>query len=103
MGKAAHPDMSGVTLDQVLAALGNPARLKIVRMAAQKAQPCHAFQGAFAKSTLSHHMKTLRKAGIIRQTEVGTCLMTSVRRRELAARFPGVLAAILKAGRRGER
>jgi DNA-binding transcriptional ArsR family regulator len=96
MSKTRHPDLSNVTLAQVLHALGNPVRLKIVQMAAKKAQPCNCFQGKFAKSTLSHHMKTLRQAGIIRQLEHGTQLLTSLRRRELEARFPGVLSAILK-------
>jgi DNA-binding transcriptional ArsR family regulator len=94
--KISHPDLKDVTLDQVLNALGDPVRLRIVRMASEKSQPCHAFQGGFAKSTLSHHMKVLREAGIIRQCEDGTQRLTSVRWRELNARFPGVLAAVLK-------
>jgi DNA-binding transcriptional ArsR family regulator len=94
--KISHPDLNDVRLDQVLSALGDPVRLRIVRMAAEKAQPCNAFQGTVAKSTLSHHMKVLREAGIIRQCEDGTQHLTSLRRRELNARFPGVLAAVLK-------
>ncbi len=91
-----HPDISKITLAQVLSALGDPTRLKIIRMAAKAPQPCHAFQGKLSKSTLSHHMKVLRDAGIITQCEQGTQHLTSLRRKELDARFPGILNAVLK-------
>ena len=96
MAKVAHPDIADVTLDQVLSALGDPVRLKIVQMAAVDPQPCHVFQGGLSKSTLSHHMKILREAGIIRQETQGTCRLTSIRKKELNSRFPGVLASVLK-------
>src|ERR1700677_3939623 len=96
MVKIHHPDLTDVTLAQVLAALGNPVRLRIVQMAADEPRPCHSFQGKFAKSTLSHHMKILREAGILQQCESGTQLLTSLRRKELESRFPGLLKAILK-------
>jgi DNA-binding transcriptional ArsR family regulator len=99
MKKTAHPDLSDVTLAQVLAALGDPFRLKVVKMAAEKSRPCHEFKCTIAKSTVSHHMKVLREAGIIHQREHGTQRLTSLRRRELDARFPGLLSAILKSQR----
>ena len=63
MAKIDHPDLAEVSLAQVLSALGDPVRLRIVQMAADEPQPCHVFQGKLSKSTLSHHMKILREAG----------------------------------------
>jgi DNA-binding transcriptional ArsR family regulator len=96
MAKIAHPNLADVSLSQVLSALGDPVRLKIVQIAAIQPQPCHVFQGTLSKSTLSHHMKILRKAGIIRQQAEGTCHLTSLRKKELDERFPGVLKSVLK-------
>ena len=40
MVKIRHPNLTDVTLAQVLAALGNPVRLRIVQMAADEPRPC---------------------------------------------------------------
>ena len=96
MAKIDHPDLGDISLAQVLSALGDPVRLRIVQMAASEPQPCHVFQGKLSKSTLSHHMKILREAGIILQRADGTQHLTSLRKKELDARFPGVLGSVLK-------
>jgi DNA-binding transcriptional ArsR family regulator len=96
MARIVHPDIAEVTLEKVLSALADPVRLKIVQMAANKPQPCNVFQGELSKSTLSHHMRILREAGIIRQQAQGTSHLTALRKQELNSRFPGVLASVLK-------
>jgi DNA-binding transcriptional ArsR family regulator len=91
-----HPERNQITLAGVLYALGDPVRLEIVRrLAVQGAQPCRDCGGAIAKSTLSHHFKILREAGVIHSEKAGTQLINSLRKTDLEARFPGLLAAIL--------
>ena len=50
-----------------------------------------------SKSTMTHHFRTLREAGVIRQERQGTTKMTWPRREDLDARFPGLLDAVLSA------
>ncbi|MEM7062201.1 MAG: metalloregulator ArsR/SmtB family transcription factor [Cyanobacteria bacterium P01_B01_bin.77] len=99
MRPISHPDVSQITLAEVLYALGDPVRLKIVKTIAQKGeQACRSCGGdEIAKSTLSHHFKILREAGIIHTEKVGTQHLNSLRVDELEVQFPGVLAAVLAA------
>jgi len=50
-----------------------------------------------APSTLSHHFKVLREAGLIHQEDRGTQRWTVLRAPELDARFPGFLDAVITA------
>jgi DNA-binding transcriptional ArsR family regulator len=92
-----HPAVEDITLVSVLAALGHPIRMDIVRTLALKGQCVQAdFTAPVSQSTLSHHMKTLRDAGVVFSRPDGTvCLVTL--RPALEARFPGLLAMILDA------
>jgi DNA-binding transcriptional ArsR family regulator len=49
------------------------------------------------KSTLSHHSRTLREAGVVRVRVQGTQRFLSIRTEDLEARFPGLLASVLYA------
>ncbi|NJR49210.1 MAG: helix-turn-helix transcriptional regulator [Leptolyngbyaceae cyanobacterium CSU_1_3] len=92
-----HPDIKTISLAGVLYALGDPVRLTIVqRLAQQDELPCAALEIPIAKSTLSHHFKILRDAGILYCRKEGTQHLNSLRRQELAARFPGLLEAVLQ-------
>jgi DNA-binding transcriptional ArsR family regulator len=51
------------------------------------------------KSTLTHHFRVLREAGVIEQREEGTARLNSLRREDLDARFPGLLDAVLAGAR----
>jgi len=85
-----------MTLAPVLAALSDPVRLKIVRMLADGCElSCGAFGFPLAKSTLTHHLKVLRDAGVVSQRAVGTSRMTCLRKKDLDARFPGLLDSVL--------
>ena len=46
---------------------------------------------------MTHHFRVLREAGVIRQEREGTTKLTSLRRDDLDARFPGLLDAVLSA------
>jgi len=76
-------------LIEVLQALADPVRLQIVPV-------------PVSKSTISHHYKVLREAGIVQVRVEGTRRYHALRREDLDARFPGLLDAILCVGDDGE-
>lgn len=94
-----HPDVESVGLDDLLRALADPTRRQIVRLLlAEGDRPCGTFGLPVAASTLSHHFRTLRNAGILRQYDDGRQRMNTLRLDELDARFPGLMRAVLDAG-----
>jgi DNA-binding transcriptional ArsR family regulator len=60
-------------------------------------RPCGSLVQTVTKSTLSHHLKVLREAGIILMRVDGTRKLTSLRRAELNEAYPGLLESILRA------
>ncbi|MBF2035148.1 MAG: helix-turn-helix transcriptional regulator [Leptolyngbyaceae cyanobacterium T60_A2020_046] len=99
-----HPDKADITLGAVLYALGDPVCLAIVqRLAIEDELSCAAIEIPVAKSTLSHHFKILREAGVLHCRKQGTQHMNSLRRADLDDRFPGVLDTILNAADRATR
>lgn len=97
MPEIPHPDIETVSVTAVLQALSDPMRLAIVRNVHENGEQCCGACGLpIAKNTLSHHFKVLREAGVIRVRVDGTQRCISLRRKELNARFPGLLAAVLK-------
>ena len=91
-----HPAPDDFVLERVLHALSDPVRLEIVQRLAQMAEAsCGELDGGRPKSSMSHHFRVLRDAGLVCTYGVGTTHMNSLRRQEMASRFPGLLDAIL--------
>jgi DNA-binding transcriptional ArsR family regulator len=92
-----HPDRDEIELPAVLHALSDRHRLEIVRRLAKDSEPrpCGSLDLGVTKSTMTHHFRTLREAGLIRQERQGTTKFTSLRREDLDARFPGLLDSVL--------
>jgi DNA-binding transcriptional ArsR family regulator len=92
-----HPDRNEFELPAVLHALSDPQRLEIVRTLADSPEPCPcgSIELGVAKSTMTHHYRVLREAGVVRQERRGTTKLTELRRDDLNARFPGLLEAVL--------
>jgi DNA-binding transcriptional ArsR family regulator len=92
-----HPDTNELELPAVLHALSDPQRLEIVGRLAESGEPCPcgSIELGVAKSTMTHHYRVLREAGVIRQERRGTSKLTELRRDDLEARFPGLLDAVL--------
>jgi len=86
-------------LPNILYALGDPLRLRIVGQlaATDTAISCGELQVVkeVPKSTGSHQFKVLREAGLIRMVPQGRRVLVSLRRNDLQARFPGLLETIL--------
>ncbi len=99
----AHPDREALELGAVLHALSDPVRLRIVAELArcEGESTCGSFALPVTKSTCTHHFKVLREAGLIQQRAQGTTRLNRLRRDDLEARFPGLLATILQAADRG--
>ena len=95
-----HPATEEITLAGLLGALADPMRLRIVSsmllkndcMSCSEAAPCTTM----AKSTLSHHFRILREAGIVRTSKIGVENRNIIRIDDINARFPGLLKNILK-------
>ncbi len=95
-----HPAKEDLNLPNILAALADPMRIRILLsllaeagcMSCSQAAPCPDM----AKSTLSHHFRILREAGLIRTTKKGVENQNTVRFEDVDERFPGLLKTVLK-------
>ena len=98
-----HPPIEDVTVEGILHALSDPVRGAIFYDLTTSACPynCSNFlnvtEKKIPKSTLSHHFKALREAGLIRAERRGVEMHNTSRCPEIETRFPGLLAAILNA------
>ncbi|MFC9132545.1 ArsR/SmtB family transcription factor [Streptomyces sp. NPDC057099] len=97
-----HPERDEIRLEEVLHALSEPMRLRIVReLAAVSGElSCSDFDLPVTKSTTTHHFRVLRESGVIRQVYRGTAKMNGLRRDDLEGLFPGLLDALLDAAGR---
>ena len=95
-----HPAWEKIELAAVMHALADPARLQIVgRLATAGELGCspEACGVSLHKSTLSHHLRVLREAGLIHVRQSGRTRLTQLRHEDLDRRFPGLLDAVLAA------
>ncbi|MFE1765997.1 ArsR/SmtB family transcription factor [Streptomyces angustmyceticus] len=104
-----HPAREDIRLADVLHALADPVRLRIVcaLAAAEGELNCADIELPVSKSTCTHHFRVLREYGVIQQLYRGTAKMNGLRRADLEALFPGLIdgvlrAADLQAGRLGQ-
>jgi len=92
-------DDADTDLAVVLHALGDPTRLALVRGMADGESACSPDGMDVPRSTLSNHWRILREAGITQTRRVGKTRLMALRRADLDARFPGLLAAVLDGDR----
>ena len=104
-----HPALEDISVENLLHALSDPVRAAIFREIAASADPktCSTFLTVtdrdIPKSTLSQHFKVLREAGLIRSERQGVEVHSTSRCREIDARFPGLIAAIVEAHARQQK
>lgn len=91
-----HPDSQDITLERVLFALSDPARIGMVRILAAHG-PLNSLDLApnMPKSTVAHHTRILREAGVTYTRPEGRNCWISLRRNLLNEKFPGFLDVIL--------
>ncbi|AJY75122.1 ArsR family transcriptional regulator [Paenibacillus beijingensis] len=97
MRKPYQPSTNDIKLPSVLHALSDPRRLQIVqRLNENVEQNCMIYHElGMPKSTLTHHLKVLREAGVTKLRIDGTQHFYSLRLDELESLFPGVVTSIL--------
>jgi DNA-binding transcriptional ArsR family regulator len=97
-----HPKTEHIELTRVLHALSDPVRLDVARQLDREGEAtCSALDGGRPKSSMSHHFRVLRDAGVVRTRTDGPAHMNELRRAELDQLFPGLLAAVLGTPNRG--
>jgi DNA-binding transcriptional ArsR family regulator len=98
-----HPSIEDVTVEGILHALSDPVRVAIYAdiVGSECPQNCSNFlnvsEKTIPKSTLSQHFKALREAGLVRGERRGVEMHNTSRCTEIDQRFPGLIAAIVKA------
>ncbi|MBN9448611.1 MAG: helix-turn-helix transcriptional regulator, partial [Bosea sp.] len=81
MRHARLPASEEIALEDVFHALSDPFRLEVVRrLATEGEQSCQALEGDRPKSSVSHHFRVLREAGLIRTRNEGVTRMNALRR-----------------------
>ena len=96
MVKIEHNEPCALRLETILQALGDPIRLGIVRQLAREGEcNCAELDGGRPKSTMSHHFKVLREAGLIETRTQGVTHLNTLCRASIDAAYPGLLAAVL--------
>ena len=94
-----QPERAEIRVENVLQALGDPVRLLIVRAlaAARSGIACGEIMLPVSPSTRTHHLRVLREAGVISVQCAGTRKLSTLRRADLDALYPGLLAGVLAA------
>lgn len=94
-----HPEPHEMDLGQILTALGDPHRRRVVSELAcaedETERTCASFGLPVSKATLTHHFRILREAGLIRQVNRGNSRAAQLRRADIEARFPGLLGLLI--------
>ncbi|MFE5332247.1 ArsR family transcriptional regulator [Embleya sp. NPDC056575] len=90
-----EPAVGELRLEAVMGALSTPLRMGIVRTllldSTEFDHTCGWFGLGQPKSSLTHHFRALREAGLIRQRQYGLERRSHVRVDDLDHRFPGLL------------
>jgi DNA-binding transcriptional ArsR family regulator len=94
-----QPAREEIRIEQVLQALGDPVRLMLVRALVDKpgGVACGTIPLPVTKSTRTHHLRILRDAGVISMRVDATRRITTLRRDDLDALYPGLLDGVLGA------
>jgi len=90
-----HPAVADISLDAVLGALSDPIRRDVLRRIAEEG-PLYCGDLAYnvVKSTLSHHLRTLRLSGLMHTEVLGKRRRVTRRDHAIEQRFPGLLKAV---------
>jgi DNA-binding transcriptional ArsR family regulator len=82
-------------ISSVFYALSDPARIEIVlNLLREKELSCGQCKSELSKSTMSHHFKVLREAGLIQKREDGKVHYISLCVNEIEERIPGLLKVL---------
>lgn len=91
------PDVADIRLMDVLRTLSDPGRVLMLTVLSDgEFHPCtpDAFGLDLQKSTLSHHLKTMREAGLTVTRVTGRNYGVRLRVDDLESRFPGLIDSL---------
>lgn len=92
MKKTYCPNLRKMPVSTLFDALSDPARIEIIQvLLEEKELSCGQCKTELSKSTMSHHFKVLREAGLIQRREEGKVHFISLREEEIELRLPGLL------------
>lgn len=92
------PPRPELELTRILLAMGDPHRLAMLKILADGGwHPCSSGDWATGlhKSTISHHVKVLRDAGLLEDRQHNRAKHAMLRRAAVEAKFPGLLDGVL--------
>lgn len=90
-----HPEPKEMNLDRVLYALSDPIRRDVLRRIAEHGSLyCGELNYEVTKSTMSHHFRVLREAGLMHTEVLGKRRRITRRDAAIEWRFPGLLNAV---------
>ncbi|MCF9045823.1 ArsR/SmtB family transcription factor [Acinetobacter nectaris] len=92
-----HPKLDELVLSQVLFALSDPIRLDIIKklLCVDKMNSLDLVPN-IPKSTLTHHTKTLREAGLTYTQPEGRNCWISIRKDTFEKKYPELMLLLLK-------
>ncbi|AOY73440.1 MULTISPECIES: ArsR/SmtB family transcription factor [Paenarthrobacter] len=97
-----HPDLNGISVVSMLRAVADPVRLRVVELlrdGPERTCSWLAEEVQIPLPTMSHHLKTLREAGVTLSRKEGTTRWTGLRTEELEAHFPGFVEQLAQLAR----
>ncbi|RSK27629.1 transcriptional regulator [Bacillus sp. HMF5848] len=92
-----HPPIESIPYTKVLHALSEPNRIRIIRCLNESGEnncTAYSIELMLNKSTVSHHIKILREAGLIEGRIEGKEHIYSLRKDEINKKFPGLLNSV---------
>ena len=93
--KAHCPNVKKIPLSSLFYALSDPVRVEIILLLLKEKEfSCGQYPTSLSKSTMSHHFRVLREAGLINKREEGKVHYISLRTTELEERLPGFIAML---------
>ncbi len=100
MKNLSHPAKEDISVFAILYALSEPLRFGIIEQLANGEElTCGGFKLSCSKgkSTMTHHFKVLRDAGLIYTRVDGREHYTSLRRKDIEERFPHLIDTLIAA------
>ena len=95
------PPVEELELADVLHALSDPVRLRIVEeLAARGEQACGVVPLPVSASTRSHHFKILREAGVTERLVIDGLTFQRLRVDEVETALPGLLGSVVSCANR---
>ena len=98
MRQIKHPPIDQIELTDIMYAFADPTRIEIIRqlVKSDRAMTCGELNLNRPKSSMSHHFKILREAGVLETIIEGKEHLNTLRLKEVNEKFPNLLSVLLE-------